>query len=485
MSKSRPPPASYRLKVRVWRIIAAVSDRKKKASFLQALVKAIRGYAVECVQVGHSHALITLITPRNKFAFKKLVKARMKCAAADIRLEAVTTAAQNDTTLEEPAPSHAGQRIISPALSLSTKYCALVVDNLQTTPSNYVIKELLGAGTYGEVYFATSNDHSQKAALKYIRCRGIALSGNVAAFDAQICLEIAVLELLASSVPACPNIVKLLDVFRNSTETVLAMEYGGRTMYSAVNDGFFNRASTCAIADVLSQVASGLRHIHDHGVVHADLSWRNVLIDDAEGVRVRYADFGCAFFASLPRTAAFDQEVTTLPFRAPELLLGGPFGMPCDVWSVGCLVYAMLTGALPWEGTAQGPLLIRQCIKLGSPVEHGWTDAQGYPNYSRIVVGRPRRYIGEQVAFEFGDLMDALLALNPAQRCSAAGFVSLMSRVKHGLTVQAKGTASYIPVKILHRITAKVPIERQMVDSFVRLVREAGFDEQAHRPRAM
>ena len=151
---------------------------------------------------------------------------------------------------------------------------------------------------------------------------------------------------------------------------------------------------------------------------------------------MRYADFGSAFFEHLrPEQSARQAvtqglQVTTLCFRAPEILLGGPFGMPCDIWSIACVVYALLTGDLPWLASLQGELLKKMFIRLGSPVENGWSQALGYPNYGRFCSGHHRRYIGEHVPFEFGDLMDSMLALNPSRRLSAVAFYAAASQVR-------------------------------------------------------
>ena len=106
-------------------------------------------------------------------------------------------------------------------------------------------------------------------------------------------------------------------------------------MQAAIESGVFREASGLLAANVISQLAAGLRHIHENGIIHSDLGYRNILLD--EKTHVRYADFGSARFEHLrPAHCAWEAvtsgvEVTTLYFRAPDMLLGGPFGMPCDV----------------------------------------------------------------------------------------------------------------------------------------------------------
>ena len=61
---------------------------------------------------------------------------------------------------------------------------------------------------------------------------------------------------------------------------MLALEYGGRTMKAAIESGVFGEASGLLAANVISQLAAGLRHIHANGIIHSDLSYKNILLDE-------------------------------------------------------------------------------------------------------------------------------------------------------------------------------------------------------------
>ena len=126
--------------------------------------------------------------------------------------------------------------------------------------------------------------------------------------------------------------------------------------------------------------------------------------------------------------------------------------MPCDVWSIGCVVYALLTGDLPWRSSSQGDLLQNMFIALGAPVESGWSEAQGYPNYSSLCSGRRRQYIGEHVPFAFGDLMDSILALDPARRLSANPFYAAAATAR---VVDVEDHCNVAAVKLVFRPCGK------------------------------
>ena len=168
--------------------------------------------------------------------------------------------------------------------------------------------------------------------------------------------------------------------------------------------------------------------------------------------------------------------MTTLFFRAPEILLGGPFGMPSDIWSIGCVVHALLTDELPWRDSCQAALLKKMFIALGSPRENGWSEAQDYPCYSRPCSNHCRRYIGEHVPFEYGDLMDSILALNPDRRLDATAFSAAAARL--GVAdVETLGDGA--APKIVHRQSGKATPTTIQAESFTHLALKVGFDAQA------
>jgi len=450
---SRTPPASYTAPATNWRLIFKGNDRDQ-TEFLRKLVVVLRLRNSQCITDGGSHAIITLAAPRNKFALKPFIQRHLQCKAKDFDLEF-------NGYIDQPA-----------CASLQTRYNATVAFDLQTSPDQcYVLGRGLGKEAFGTVFLANRRCDGWPVALKYFRD---------STYQARISLEIAFCEMLMAAEPASHHIVRLLDVFRDSANTVLAMEFAGRTMKDAIESGLFRERTGLVAADVISQLAAGLRHIHTNGVIHSDLSYKNVLLD--ENNHVRYANFGNAFFEHLrPLPSAMHavtdgSQVTTLFFRAPEILLGGPFGMPSDIWSIGCVVHALLTDELPWRDSCQASLLKKMFIALGSPRENGWSEAQDYPCYSRSCSNHCRRYIGEHVPFEYGDLMDSILALNPDRRLDATAFSAAAARL--GVAdVETLGDGA--APKIVHRQSGKATPTTIQAESFTHLALRVGFDAQA------
>ena len=244
-----------------------------------------------CYIDGDSQAYITLDSARNKFALRLYIQRNMECEASDFRLEVSTPtdqAASVSARFAQASAHHERSSHSGAPLSLQTKYNAMVAFDSQTSPSTYVLGRSLGEGSFGSVFLATSKLDGSAVALKFFR---------ETSWQAEISVEIAVCEMLMVAEPASQHIVKLLDVFRDSANTVLALEYAGRTIKNAISSGVFREASGLVAANVISQLAAGLRHIHANGITHSDLSHSNILLDEKN--HVRYADFGSAFFEHL------------------------------------------------------------------------------------------------------------------------------------------------------------------------------------------
>jgi serine/threonine protein kinase len=108
--------------------------------------------------------------------------------------------------------------------------------------------------------------------------------------------------------------------------------------------------------DRVKQLAWGIvqavRYLHDFGVVHRDLKLENVMMTDKTNTaRPKIVDFGLAKIIGPNETA--DEPFGTLGYVAPEVLKKMPYSFSCDIWSVGCIMYALLSGSLPFDHPTQ------------------------------------------------------------------------------------------------------------------------------------
>jgi serine/threonine protein kinase len=91
-----------------------------------------------------------------------------------------------------------------------------------------------------------------------------------------------------------------------------------------------------------------VRYLHDFGIVHRDLKLENVMMSDTSNLaKPKIVDFGLAKIIGPNETA--DEPFGTLGYVAPEVLRKKPYTFSCDVWSIGCILYALLSGSLPFD----------------------------------------------------------------------------------------------------------------------------------------
>lgn len=101
--------------------------------------------------------------------------------------------------------------------------------------------------------------------------------------------------------------------------------------------------------EILLQLTEGLGHAHSKGITHRDMKPDNVILTD-DGV-VKVMDFGLALVAGATRLTMEGGTCGTVPYMAPEQLRGETKLTPAtDVYAVGCILYEMLSGKMPFEG---------------------------------------------------------------------------------------------------------------------------------------
>jgi len=203
----------------------------------------------------------------------------------------------------------------------------------------YTIKRAIQRGGFGEVYFALS-DGGKEVALKLlqhnmdIELRGVAQ-----------CLNLK-----------HPNLVTIFDIRTDADgDHWIVMEYvSGKSLDKVVAE----QSGGMPIEEVqawLSGMVAGLSFLHDRGIVHRDLKPANVYRED--GI-VKIGDVGLAKFISQSRRDAQTQSVGTVYYMAPEVA-HGRYGHEVDVYSLGCVLYELLTGRVPFDGESTGEILMK------------------------------------------------------------------------------------------------------------------------------
>ena len=99
------------------------------------------------------------------------------------------------------------------------------------------------------------------------------------------------------------------------------------------------------MAKIISELLSALNHSHEQGIAHRDIKPENIMWGDDDEVRL--VDFGLAFEVKKKS----QKHLGTPFFMPPEVILEQPYSTTCDIWSLGCVLYMLVTGELPFNAT--------------------------------------------------------------------------------------------------------------------------------------
>jgi hypothetical protein len=212
--------------------------------------------------------------------------------------------------------------------------------------AGYRIERRLGRGGMGVLYLALEPGLERRVALKLI--------APEAAADEVFARRFAEESKIAASIEH-PNVVPIYAAGEEGGVPFIAMRYvaGADLARRLAREG---RLDPGAAADLIAQVGGGLDAIHAAGLVHRDVKPANVLLAGGEGAEHAYiTDFGVArnvaTESGLTQTGRF---VGTLDYVAPEQISGGTVDALSDVYALGCLLFKLLTGEVPFprEGEA-------------------------------------------------------------------------------------------------------------------------------------
>nr|KAG5714594.1 hypothetical protein BaRGS_007040 [Batillaria attramentaria] len=169
-----------------------------------------------------------------------------------------------------------------------------------------------------------------------------------------------------------PNIVKLVDVFTDDLHTYIVMELlkGGELLSRIKKKKFFTEMEA---SEIMNKLVKAVEFMHSRGVVHRDLKPENLIFEDwSDRAEIKVVDFG---FATInPENQTLQTPCFTLPYSAPEVLRqmtnrdrDAGYDEACDLWSLGVILYTMLSGRAPFQdhGKEESASNIMQKIREG------------------------------------------------------------------------------------------------------------------------
>lgn len=216
--------------------------------------------------------------------------------------------------------------------------------SLKTSTQDFELLRVLGKGGYGKVFQVkkgTGLDQGKIFAMKVLRKAKIVINQKDTAHTKA---ERNILESIKH-----PFIVDLIYAFQTGGKLYLILEYlpGGELFMHLEREGIFSEETACFY---LAEITLALEHLHSCGIIYRDLKPENILLD--KDGHVKLTDFG------LSKEALDDGETThtycgTVEYMAPEVLLRSGHAKSVDWWSLGALMYDMLTGGPPFTASTR------------------------------------------------------------------------------------------------------------------------------------
>lgn len=220
----------------------------------------------------------------------------------------------------------------------------------------YEIRRLIGRGGMAEVYLAHNPDLNSDVAIKLLHPYIVNSEDMVRRFR-QEAQAIASLNY--------PNIIRVFDFFANENTFYMVMEYVNGSNLRQLISEHSKGMPLPLLLQLFIPLAEAVAYAHEHGIVHRDIKPDNVLI--ADRTRPILTDFGIARVASMARiTAEEGHNFGTPTYMAPELILGNEAQPASDIYSLGVMLYEMVTGEVPFKGDSITTVVLKHLQDLPS-----------------------------------------------------------------------------------------------------------------------
>ncbi len=212
----------------------------------------------------------------------------------------------------------------------------------------YEIQEIIGVGGMAVVYKAHDNVENRTVAIKILKDEFITNEEFIRRFKN---------ESKAIAVLSHQNIVKVYDVSFGDLIQYIVMEYiDGITLKEFISQQGSLRWKDAVYFTV--QILKALQHAHDKGIVHRDVKPQNIMVLSDGTIKV--ADFGIARFARNEQRTITDKAIGSVHYISPEQARGEKTDEKADIYSVGVILYEMLTGKLPFDAESAVSVAIMQ-----------------------------------------------------------------------------------------------------------------------------
>jgi len=215
--------------------------------------------------------------------------------------------------------------------------------------SHYKILDELGSGGMGVVYKAHDNKLDRKVALKFILPQIVKKKRNALKFNQ---------EARAAASLNHPHICTVYEIDEQEGNTFIAMEYiKGPSLRELTKKGLLELEEALAFS---IQIAEGLQEAHEKGIIHRDIKSSNIIVTRKNQIKIM--DFGLAKIKGDPELSETRTLKGTVSYMSPEQASGKKIDHRTDIWSLGVVMYEMLSGCLPFESSHQ-QLVLNSILK--------------------------------------------------------------------------------------------------------------------------
>ncbi|KAG7190547.1 hypothetical protein KM043_006647 [Ampulex compressa] len=315
----------------------------------------------------------------------------------------------------------------------------LVYQSGDILENRYKVLATLGEGTFGKVVKVKDLQMDHVMALKIIK--------NVEKYREAAKLEINALEKIATKDPEGQHLcVKMLDWFNYHGHMCIAFEMLGLSVFDFLRDNNYQPYPLDHVRHMGYQLCYAVKFLHDNKLTHTDLKPENILFVDSDYEstynskkrrdvrRVKRTDIRLIDFGS----ATFDHEhhstiVSTRHYRAPEVILELGWSQPCDVWSIGCILFELYLGITLFQthdnrehlammerilGTIPHRMARKTKTKYFYHGKLDWDDKSSAGRYVRDNCKPLHRYLlsDDEEHRQLFDLIQRMLEYEPSQR---------------------------------------------------------------------
>uniref|UniRef100_A0A8C5QWC8 dual-specificity kinase n=1 Tax=Leptobrachium leishanense TaxID=445787 RepID=A0A8C5QWC8_9ANUR len=246
----------------------------------------------------------------------------------------------------------------------------------------YEVLKVIGKGSFGQVVKAYDHKLHQHVALKVVR--------NEKRFHRQAAEEIRILEhLKKQDKDNNMNVIHMLENFTFRNHICMTFELLSMNLYELIKKNKFMGFSLPLVRKFAHSILQCLNSLYKNRIIHCDLKPENILLKQQGRSGIKVIDFG---------SSCYDHQrlytyIQSRFYRAPEVILGGRYGMPIDMWSLGCILAELLTGYPLLPGEDEGDQLACMIELLGMPPQKlldsskrgkNFFSSKGYPRYCTV-----------------------------------------------------------------------------------------------------